>query len=371
MSSTRPITRRATIPTTLAERGRGPADTGEPAEPAEPSEPIATAPEPAASEPLKENRALRATANEHASGSVLKWMLTRKPARWPKWVASTPGPAPPEAAEPGQIRWVVVNHSTVLIQVDGFNLLLDPIWSMRCSPLPWAGPRRVRAPGLRFEDLPPIDVVAVSHNHYDHCDLPTLERLAKRHDAVAITGAGNRDLLAGAGFERVVELDWWQQHTLQPVSEGGGAANGHHTVELHFVPTQHFSARGLLDRNRTRWGGFVLETSRGPIYFGADTGYRREIFRSVRERFGEPVLSFLPIGAYEPRWFMGPVHMDPAEAVQAHQDLGSAQSVGIHFGTFQLTDEGIDEPVIELERARLAAGVGELEFVVPEFGIAG
>ena len=311
---------------------------------------------------MGDSQAIRDTAREHVSGSALRWMLTRKPAPWPKWIPSVPGPAPPERVGPGELSWVVVNHSTVLIQADGLNLLTDPIWSARCSPVSWAGPKRVRAPGLRFADLPPIDVVLLSHNHYDHCDLPTLGRLAREHQASLVTGSGNRRVVRGLGFPSVVELDWWQAHQVEQSGNGGAR------ISVHYVPTQHFSGRGLLDRNRARWGGFVLETSRGPVYFGADTGYRPGIFTSVRERFGAPIVSFLPIGAYEPRWFMGKVHMNPAESVQAHLDLESTRSVGIHFGTFKLTDEGIDEPRDELERARAAAGLEEEEFAVPVFG---
>lgn len=292
------------------------------------------------------------------SNSPLKFFglffkYSRKP--WPDWVESEYSTAPPASVDKGQIRTTFINHATVLIQTDNSNILTDPIWSRRCSPFSWVGPRRHRNAAIRFEDLPRIDTVLISHNHYDHMDLPTLRRLQSTHQPRIITGAGNRIYLERKGFTGVEELEWWD------------AAGGHTGPRITFVPAKHFSGRGLFDRNKTRWGGFTIESSAGCVFFAGDTGYGNH-FREIADRFGQIDMAFLPIGAYEPRSFMCPVHMNPAEAVQAHQDLKSGQSVGIHFGTFRLAFEGIDDPQQDLIRAREAARLSPEEFEVPEFG---
>jgi L-ascorbate metabolism protein UlaG (beta-lactamase superfamily) len=286
---------------------------------------------------------------QHGLFPALRWFATRRPARWPRWVEVAPASPPPERVGPTETAHLLVNHSTLLLQLGGWNVLTDPIWSLRCSPLAFAGPRRVHAPGLRLVDLPPIDVLLLSHDHYDHCDLPTLRRLARDHpQAAAVTTLGNDELLRRAGFARVTALAWWQELRVERTSPRVGPR----PLAIHATPAAHFSGRGALDRNRRWWGGFVLDAGTGPVYYAGDTGYRQTLFHSVRQRFGAPVLAFLPIGAYLPRWFMRPVHMDPDDAVRAHTDLGAARSVGIHWGTFQLTDEHRDDPPRELERAR-------------------
>ena len=276
---------------------------------------------------------------------------------WPDWVASDYGERPLGRVGTGRIRTTFINHATVLIQTDSCNILTDPIWAYRCSPFSWAGPRRHRDPGLRMEDLPPIDVVLISHNHYDHMDLPSLRRLQSMFQPRIIAGAGNRVYLERKGLSRVEELEWWDS------AERGTAPS------ITFVPAKHFSGRGLFDRNKTLWGGFVIESSAGSVYFAGDTGYGPH-FREIASRFGQIDLSFLPIGAYEPRSFMCAVHMNPPEAVQAHLDLRSQQSTGIHFGTFRLAFEGMDDPGKDLVRARDAAGLPPDAFEVPDFGAA-
>jgi L-ascorbate metabolism protein UlaG (beta-lactamase superfamily) len=295
----------------------------------------------------------------HGALAALRWFATRRPARWPRWVDTPVAPEPPERVGRHETAFLLVNHSTLLLQAAGWNVLTDPIWSRRCSPLPFAGPHRVHAPGLRFEDLPPIDVVLLSHDHYDHCDLPTLRRLSASHpEAVAVTTRGNDDLLRGAGFARVTALDWWQGTRLDaPVARGESPS-----LEVHVTPAAHFSGRGAFDRNRRWWGGFWLAAASSTVYYAGDTGYRDSLFRAVRERLGAPALAFLPIGAYLPRWFMGRVHLDPDDAVRAHRDLGATRSVGIHWGTFQLTDEAREQPLRDLERARERHGVREEAF---------
>jgi L-ascorbate metabolism protein UlaG (beta-lactamase superfamily) len=247
-----------------------------------------------------------------------------------------------------------IGHSTFLIQTSAGNLLTDPMYSQRAGPLNVFGPRRVRQPAVRFDDLPSISTVLLSHNHYDHCDLATLRMLAQRFDPTVVTPLGNRSLVTSAGIRRVEELDWWQAARTTP-------------LPVALTPAHHFSARTPLDRNRSLWGGFTLLAGRARIFFAGDTAYV-PFFREIPHRCGRIDLALLPIGAYEPRWFMQAVHMNPAEAVQAHLDLGATASIGMHFGTFQLTTEGIDEPVRALEDACRARDVPPLRFRTLGFG---
>ncbi len=270
---------------------------------------------------------------------MLRWRLDGGRQPWPRQPADPRyGPPPPAAA--GSAVLTFIGHSTFLIQLPGLTILTDPVWSERCSPVSWAGPRRARPPGLALEALPPVDLVLVSHNHYDHMDLATLRQLAARGARHAITTAGNKAMLTAAGFAQVEALDWWEAAQAGP-------------AQVTATPARHFSRRGPGDMNRTLWAGFSLRTADGHLLFAGDSGAGPH-WQAIRERLGAPDLALLPIGAYEPRWLMAPVHMNPAEAVQAHHDLGAAQSVGMHFGTFQLTDEAIDAPVAALAAAKLA-----------------
>jgi L-ascorbate metabolism protein UlaG (beta-lactamase superfamily) len=247
---------------------------------------------------------------------------------------------PPASVEPDALHVTLVNHSTVLLQQSGLHILTDPIWSQRASPFTWIGPRRRRAPGVRFEDLPRIDLVLLSHNHYDHLDLATLRPLAARQQPKFIVPLGVARLLRSHSIGPVHELDWGDS---VPLAQ---------TI-VHSVPAMHFSARGPFDRNRTLWCGYVIETAGRVVYFAGDTAFGAH-FAQIRERFGIPRLALLPIGAYQPRWFMSPIHMAPDEAVRAHRILGAKTSIAIHHGTFQLGDDGIDTPKRELREA--AAG---------------
>ena len=247
-----------------------------------------------------------------------------------------------------------VGHATFLIQVASTNLLIDPVYSARASPVSFAGPRRVRAPGVRFEDLPAISLVLVSHNHYDHCDLGTLRALHRRFRPRLVAPIGNGRLLRSAGIGPVEEIDWWQSASAAPLS-------------VTLTPAQHFSARNMFDRNRALWGGFLIEAGGRRILFAGDSGYGPH-FREIAARLGPIDLALLPIGAYEPRWFMKDIHMNPAEAVQAHRDLGARHSIAMHFGTFQLTPEGIDEPVRELATALRERGVAAERFRTVDVG---
>ena len=263
--------------------------------------------------------------------AVLKWMITREPGFWPDFVATEPGPRPPGRIGPDELRVTFVNHATVLIQFDGVNVLTDPIWSDRTSPVSFAGPRRRQAPGIRLEDLPPLDAVLISHNHYDHMDTPTLRRLSKSGAPPLYVGLGNDRFLELESIGPAIPLDWWESRALP---------NG---MRIWSVPAQHFSSRGTMDRDANLWCGFVLESASGEaVYFAGDTGEGPH-FEMIAERFPRIRLAILPIGAYLPRWFMAPVHIGPEEAIRAHRTLGADRAMVMHFGTFPLADDGFEE----------------------------
>lgn len=287
--------------------------------------------------------------------SFLRWQFTRRPGAWPERVENTARPQLPTTLAPGTCAVTWVGHATFLLQFPGLNVLTDPIWSERCSPVSWAGPRRVRAPGLDFAALPRIDLVLVSHNHYDHLDLPTLRQLQAAHRPLVVAPLGNRAPLEAEGLDRVVELDWWQEHAVRD------------DVRVTLTPAQHFAARGMHDRMRTLWGGFALATPAGRAWFAGDTGYF-DGFREIGSRLGPFDLALVPIGAYEPRWFMEPVHCDPAEAIRIHRDVRARRSLAMHFECFPLADDAFDQPRREFLAARTAAGIPADEFALPEVG---
>ncbi|QDU68275.1 MBL fold metallo-hydrolase [Engelhardtia mirabilis] len=289
-----------------------------------------------------------AEATDHTDPlTVLRWMAGRDPGEFPARDLAGPTDLPPQRVEGAELRVQMVNHSTLLLQTAGLNLLTDPIWSRRSSPVQWAGPDRRTPAGIAFEDLPPIDAVLISHDHYDHLDRTTILRLRDGHDPLFVVPLGNRALLESWRVEKVVELDWWQSQVIGDLT-------------IHATEVRHFSGRGLFDRNARLWCGYVIDGPGGATYFGGDSGYG-EHYRRTAERLGPFRLALLPIGAYVPRWFMSPVHMDPADAVQAHGDLGAPLSIGIHFGTFQLADDARGEPLEDLRRALEAAGEGGIE----------
>lgn len=280
-------------------------------------------------------------------------MLSEPRARWPESIpVMTQRPAP--RLDGAWATVTFIGHSTFLVQTPLGNIITDPVFAKRASPLQFIGPRRVRQPAVRFDDLPPIAMVLLSHNHYDHCDLAALRRIARRFDPLLLTPLGNGRLARRTGFTRIEELDWWQSASGSP-------------VPVTVTPARHFSARTPFDRNRALWGSFVVDIAGRRLFFGGDSGYAPH-FADIRRRHGAMDLSLLPIGAYEPRWFMQTVHMNPAEAVQAHIDLGSRQSVGMHFGTFQLTAEGIDDPLVALEVAKAERAIPSEAFLTLDFG---
>ena len=271
------------------------------------------------------------------------------------------------AAMQPAVTWI--GHATVLAQLGGINLITDPVFSERASPVAFAGPRRHQPPALSLDELPRIDAVVVSHNHYDHCDLASLAALARQAGGppLFIVPLGLRALLAGAGIERVVELDWWQSTTVD-------GPRG--PVEIVLTPVQHWSGRRLDDRMRTLWGGYAVFAPDLHLYFSGDAGYSRD-FADTRARFasrhaseggGGFDLAMLPIGAYEPRWFMQPQHVNPEEAVQAHLDLGAMATLGIHWGTFPMSDEPLDQPPRDLAAALASRGMRDDAFFLLPIG---
>lgn len=290
----------------------------------------------------------------HGFGSLLRWQFGGDPrARWPAEVPSPFPQAKPEAQVEGAgLRLTMVNHACALIQTAGVNILTDPVWATRVSPFPALGPARHNPPGIRFEDLPPIHAVLVSHNHYDHMDAETLARLRAAHDPLVVTPLGNDTIIRAAVPKMRVEARDWNGHAdLAP------------SLRVHLVPAHHWSARWTGDRRMALWSGFVLETAGGAVFFAGDTGFDGgRPYRSLRERWGEIRLAILPIGAYEPRWFMAPQHQNPAEAVEGFALSGASFAAGVHWGTFQLTNEGVLAPRDELFAALDAAGVSRARF---------
>lgn len=285
-------------------------------------------------------------------GALLKWRFGGEHPPWPTPPPDPPFPPPSGPVAQGTVAATAIGHASFLLRLPGLTVLTDPVFSERCSPVSWAGPRRVRPPGQLFAALPRVDLLLLSHNHYDHMDLPSLRAVLARDRPRVVTTLGNRGRLLGLGFPDVAELDWWQATEVV-----GWTATA--------TPAQHFSRRGLGDDNRSLWAGFMLSGPDGQVLFAGDSGYGSH-WRAIRDRLGAPGLALLPIGAYEPRWIMQPVHMNPAEAVDAHAELGAAHSLAMHWGVFKLTDEAIDAPPRALAEA--LAGRGLPPFEVPGFG---
>ena len=273
---------------------------------------------------------------------------------WPDSVPVTATVPPARVFGPAmKVTWI--GHATVLIQTGGLNILTDPIWSERASPLSFAGPKRVRAPGVRFEDLPKIDLVLVSHNHYDHMDLPTLKRLWQRDRPLIVTSLGNDTILRDEGVAARA-LDWEQAVSL---------ANGA-TVEV--ARNHHWSSRWGADRNRALWSAFTISLPGGNIFFAGDTGYGDGGWVREAAKDGPYRLAILPIGAYEPRDIMKESHLNPEEAMRVFEDLDAKTALGMHWGTFRLTFEPIDEPVARLARLRREGGGKRKGFIATKVG---
>lgn len=292
---------------------------------------------------------------------LLRW-------RWEQFRAGLPRPpqggyaaferewlvAPDFPADPGPRIWWL-GHATVLLRIGNLHLITDPQLSPRASPFSFAGPKRLVAAPATVSQLPRIDVLLISHNHYDHLDAPTVRALLHANPAmVCYVPTGLKDWFRKRGAQHVHELGWWQKH-------------GHQDLDIHCVPAQHWSARGLFDRNQTLWSGWVVKGFGLSFYFSGDTGYTPHL-QEIAERLGSPDIAALPIGAYEPRWFMRTQHVNPSEAVQLHRELRVCNSLAIHWGTFELADDGLDEPLDALRSALRQDGFGPEDFWVIKQG---
>lgn len=304
-------------------------------------------------------------ASPRGFSDFLKWVWGRRgPRRLATPLSAFPAAVPafsePRAAV-GEVVITWIGHSSFLLQIGSVNILLDPIWSERASPVSFAGPRRIAAPAVGFDSLPPIDLVLVSHDHYDHLDLATVQRLAAAHpraEWIAPLEVGS--WLRTLGVTVIAELDWWQSVRT-------------HQLDITCTPAQHFSGRRPDNRDSTLWCGWVIRAGDRAVFFAGDTGRHPE-FGGITERLGPFDAAFLPIGAYDPRWFMGPVHMAPDEAVSAYADIAAANAgrpcnfVAMHWGTFKLTDEPMDEPPKLTRAAWAQAGLDSALLWIPDRG---
>ena len=304
---------------------------------------------------------------------LMRWQIERRAQDLPKPPALPVATLQPDLVAikaytggPPTITWI--GHASMLVQAGGLNVLTDPIFSNRASPVQFIGPQRAQPPGVALADLPPIDVVLISHNHYDHLDKASVQEIARRSEAMGkptlfLVPLGMKPWFADAGIPHAIELDWWDTHT-------------HRGVEFNFTPVQHWSSRSLVDRSQTLWGGFAVFAPDFHWYFSGDTGYSKD-FADTQARFasrhqtaqgGGFDLALLPVGAYQPRWFLTEQHINPEEAVKIHRDLQAKRSVGIHWGTFELTDESLDQPPKDLAAAAKVQGLKDDEFSVMAIG---
>ena len=286
---------------------------------------------------------------------LLKWRFTRQSPEKPDNIDIKRSSKKIANQITDNITITYINHSSFLIQTQNTNIITDPIYSERASPVSFAGPKRIIEPAIQFQHLPKIDYVLISHNHYDHLDIDTIIKLDTAFKPKILAGLGVCNYLTeekGLNID-CKELDW--QDAVQDTSD----------IIFTFLPAKHWSARGIFDRNKTLWGAFAIETKQGNIYFAGDTGYG-DHFKKASNQFKQFIIALLPIGAYEPRWFMQEHHMNPQEAVQAHIDLKAQLSIGMHYGTFELTDESYYQPTIDLEKAKMDKNISN--FITLEFG---
>lgn len=286
---------------------------------------------------------------------VLKFITSRKPTKWNENYETYIRDTLIEDNYTDSLKLIFVNHSTFLIQMDTLNILTDPIWSDRCSPMQWIGPKRNRPAGVTFNSLPDIDLVLISHNHYDHLDKNTILRLQEKHQPKFIVPLGVSYFFKGLGIENVIEMDWEEEVHFN-------------TISIIATPAVHFSSRGLFDRNKTLWCGFIIQGSK-KIYYAGDTAYDERIFKEIGSKNPDIDVSLIPIGAYRPSWFMSPIHTNPDEAVKIHLDTNSKNSIAVHFGTFALADEGQGEAGDDLNDALTKYSVSKNVFILPEEGV--
>lgn len=280
---------------------------------------------------------------------MIKWFRERNQPKWTFRENDSPEVLLPPRNE--NLNACFINHASFLLQWGGLNILTDPVFSERTSPFSFAGPRRMHPPGLKADNLPPVDIVLLSHNHYDHLDRPSVRLLLDRFDPLFIVPLGVSPYLRKNGIKRIQELDWFEG-----LDEG--------PLKITATPAQHFSGRGMFDRDRTLWAGYVIQYKGESVYFAGDSGYHAPLFREIGERLGPFRLSMIPIGAYIPQWFMSPIHMSPEEAVRVHHDVRSACSIAMHYGTFPLADDAQYQAPGDLAAARRKAGLSEDQFIL-------
>tara|TARA_Y100000385_G_scaffold281933_1_gene335556 strand:+ start:774 stop:1829 length:1056 start_codon:yes stop_codon:yes gene_type:complete len=286
---------------------------------------------------------------------VFKYFTTREAEKWTENYESYVRKEPLPINEAGRLNVTFVNHSTFLIQYEKMTILTDPVWSKRCSPSQIVGPKRMRPPGVNYEAIKEVDIVIISHNHYDHLDENTIKDLINDFDPLFVVPLGMEHIISKWGSNKTINLGWWENTIMDD-------------LKITAVPANHFSSRGAFDRDQTLWTGYVLKYKDHSIYFAGDTGYS-DIFKTIGQRIGPVDISFLPIGAYLPRWFMSPIHVSPDEAVKIHQDVRSQQSFAMHFGTFGLADDGPLTPIIDLKKALTKERIDEDKFIVPDEGM--
>lgn len=287
-------------------------------------------------------------------GKVIKWLLNRDRSKWEKLKSNAFSEKPSERVYEG-IQAYFINHSSFLIQVGGLNIITDPVFSKRVSPFSWSGPSRKHPPAIEIEDLPEIDIMILSHNHYDHLDIKSFKKIYQLNEAHVYCPLGVGQYLRKKGMKNITEMDWWDES-----SKGD--------LKVICTPAQHFSGRGLFDRDTTLWAGFILEIKNKTIYYVGDTGYDASIFSEVKNRFSDIDLTFIPIGAYKPIWFMNPIHINPKEALQIHNDIDSKMSIAMHFGTFPLADDGPKEAIEMFANHLEDYNISSSNFLIPDVG---
>ena len=282
--------------------------------------------------------------------SLIKWIFTRNKAQWPSYIQNIFDDIPPTIVKGKEMRVSFIGHASFLVQTEGVNILMDPVFSERASFVSFAGPKRVSKPGISMENLPKIDIVLVSHNHYDHMDVEFLTYIANRDNPLIVLPKGNEKIMQKISSNTAF-LSWGESYQ-----------------NISLEPAQHWSSRNLFDRNKSLWGTFIMSFKAGSICFIGDTGYDENIFKDIAKKYTNMRLAIIPIGSYEPRWFMQDIHVNPEEAVKIHMDLKSKLSLGSHFGTFQLSDEAYEKPEKDLKKALEGHSISSKDFKLLKIG---
>lgn len=305
----------------------------------------------------------------HSFADMVKWAWEMKTVKWREWIIDKPQPKPEERVLQRQLKVTYINQATILIQLSGLNILTDPIWSKRAGPFGGRiGPKRVRLPGVKMEDLPQIDIILISHDHYDHLDLDTLRAICQKHNPQILVGLGVKALLKPSEFPNVTELDWWQEFSIPHMDTSETDNDRFNTTRITFVPSRHYSGRTMVGNNRTLWGGFVIQGTESNIYYVGDSGYD-EFLNKIKERFGQFRLTIFPLGNYEKRWYMKTQHMNLEETVLAHMLLESQQSMGYHYATFaEHPEQTIDSHEKDLAIALQKYDIPKTDFWILAFG---